>query len=166
MELFGCTDVLKTGSAAQEVIVILPALQREDCTMDRRNMLASLGLVTLAAFASADEPAPKAKSGLKGVPAITVEELAAAIRKEGFQWRFIGRQITFTGVVLNAGEAPRVRIDGMDKDKLDTAVIHNTLADNRLQAGDRVRARALIVDQWYGVWQVWKYEITLVKAEP
>src|SRR5436309_12391940 len=115
---------------------MLAALQLEDRNMGYRDMLASLGLVALAALVCpAAAPAPEAKSGRKGVPAVTVAELAAAIRKEGFQWRFIGRQITFTGVVLTAGAAPRVRIEGMDKDRLDTAAIHNTLADNRLQAG-------------------------------
>jgi hypothetical protein len=128
--------------------------------MNRREVLTSLGFVALgASTCPASEPGPKEKSGLKGVPTVTVEELAAAIRKEGFQWRFIGRQITFTGVVVTAGAAPHVRVDGMDKDKLDTAALHNSAADNGLKPGDKVQVRGLIVDQWYGVWQVWKYEL-------
>jgi hypothetical protein len=60
--------------------------------------------------------------------------------------------------------APRVKIAGMDEGKFDTAVIHNALADNHLKAGDKVQVRGLIVDQWYGVWQVWQYTMKLANA--
>lgn len=134
--------------------------------MNRRNVLASLGVATLgASLGPAAAPDPE-RAGLKGVPTTTVEELAGSIREEGFQWKFIGRQIAFTSTVITVGAAPRVRIEGMDKDNFDTAVIHNAPANNRLKAGDMVQLRGLIVDQWYGVWQVWRYEMRLVNASP
>lgn len=87
--------------------------------------------------------------------------MAGAFRQEGFQWRFIGRQITFRATVLAAGAAPRVRIEGLDRGRHDTASLHNLGADNRLKPGDKVEVRGLIVDQWYGVWQVWRYSLQL-----
>ena len=72
------------------------------------------------------------------------------------------RQITFNATVLRPGAKPEVRIDGLEKDHFDQAVLHNALADNQLKAGDRVRVTGLIVDQFYGVWQVWKYELRAV----
>jgi hypothetical protein len=102
---------------------------------------------------------------LKGVPMTTVEELVASLRKEGFQWKFIGRQIDFRGTVLSAGPVPRVRIAGMDKDKLDTAWLHTTNTDNSVKVGQQLQIRGLIVDQHYGVWRVWKYTCSVVDQE-
>jgi hypothetical protein len=131
--------------------------------MNRRSALASLGAVALGGFAGS-EAAAAADAQLQGVPAITVEELAQALRTEGFQWKFVGRQIAFRATVLDAGATPRVRIAGLDKDRFDTARLHNVAADNRLKAGDQVQVRGLIVDQWYAVWQVWKYELKVSEA--
>jgi hypothetical protein len=131
--------------------------------MDRRDVLASLGLGALAAPTTA-EPRREERARLKGVPVVTVEELAAAIRKEGFQGRFIGRQITFMAVVLTAGTAPRVRIEGMDPGKLDTAALHHGGSETSVQVGQRLKVRGLIVDQWYGVWQVWQYDWAVVES--
>jgi len=108
-------------------------------------------------------PAPDARGAARtGAPAITVGELAAELRKKGFRWNVVGRQITFNATVLRPGAKPEVRIDGLEKDHFDQAVLHNALADNQLKAGDRVRVTGLIVDQFYGVWQVWKYELRAV----
>ncbi len=110
------------------------------------------------------DPTSEDGSGRKGVPRISVEELAAAIRKEGFQWRHIGRQIAFTAVVEAAGAAPRVRIEGMDKGKFDTAVLYRGGSDNSVKVGQRVKVRGLVVDQAYGVWQVWCHECSAIDA--
>jgi len=132
--------------------------------MHRRDVLASLGAVALGAAGDAMAEAAPESSGLKGVPALTAAELDAALRKEGFQWRFIGRQIRFTATVVAAGATPRVRIEGMGSRLLNTAVLHHAPVDHHLKAGDRVQVRGLIVDQWYGVWQVWQYQLSLVDA--
>ena len=131
--------------------------------MNRRDVLTSLGLAALGASHghTAEPDRGPMQFRLEGVPTTTVEELASALRKEGFQWKHIGRQIGFTATVLTSGAAPRVRIEGMDKGHFDTAVIHNALADIALKAGGKVRFRGLIVDQWYGVWQVWRHEMRL-----
>jgi hypothetical protein len=105
------------------------------------------------------EPAKPAAAGRTGAPPITVAELAAGLRKEGFQWKFVGREITFEATVLEPGPTPKVRITGLDEGRVDTAVLHNVPADNRLKAGDAVRVTGLIADQWYGVWQVWPHEL-------
>jgi hypothetical protein len=127
-------------------------------------MLACLGAATVAASVGRTAEQGGDDEGLKGVPKTTVEELVVSLRKEGFQWRFVGRQITFTATVVAAGAAPRVKIADMDEGKLDTAVIHNALADNHLKAGEKVQVHGLIVDQWYGVWQVWKYTMKVSTA--
>ncbi len=93
------------------------------------------------------------------MPRISVEELVAEMRKEGFQWRYIGRQITFTAVVTTAGPALRVRIEGMDNGK---AVLHPLRYENSAKVGQKVKVRGLLTDQCYGVWQVWCYEISVV----
>lgn len=102
------------------------------------------------------------KTGRKGVPQITVEQLKKEIRQEGFQWRFIGHEIEFTS---SKWEGNRVHIDGMEKEILDTAVIH--FGEGRVNRfdnlGEKIRVRGLIVDQWYGVWQIWPYSMTNVK---
>jgi RNA polymerase sigma factor (sigma-70 family) len=101
-------------------------------------------------------------SGRKGIERITVEELAKRLREEGFQWKIVGRQITFTATVLTPGATPRVRIEGMDKGHFDRATLHNVGADNRLKPGDRVRVTGLIVDQVYGGWKIWAYSLTVL----
>ncbi len=107
------------------------------------------------------QPPPGAKKGSRDeVPTITVEDLVSGLRKEGFQRKFIGHQIEFTAIVLRGGAQPRIRIEGMERDRFDTAVIHHAPPENRLKSGDKVQVRGLIVDQWYGVWQIWKYEMT------
>jgi hypothetical protein len=104
--------------------------------------------------------AERKDAGREGTERITVEELAKRLREEGFQWKFVGRQITFTATVLTPGAAPRVRIEGMDKGKLDRAILHHVAADNHLKPGDKVRVTGLIVDQGYGIWQIWRYSLT------
>src|SRR4051812_3121721 len=94
---------------------------------------------------------------LKGVPVTTVEELVTTLRKEGFQWRFIGRQIDFKGTVISESPNLRVRIAGMDKDRLDTAWLHLTSVENSVKKGQQVEVRGLLIDQHYGVWRVWVY---------
>ena len=128
--------------------------------MNRRDILTTLGIATFGASLC---NAAETEKG-RGLPATTAEDLAAAVRKEGFQWKFVGRNITFTGVVVDEGTVPRVRIDGMEKDNLDSAAIHNAPANKSLATEDKVELHGLIVDQWYGVWQVWCYELTLAKV--
>jgi hypothetical protein len=131
--------------------------------MRRRELLGTLGVVAMGGSAGAARASNNQESPhLKGVPVVTVEELAAAIREEGFQWRHIGHQFDFIGIVVDAEENPRMRIEGMDEGKADTAVLHPRVADHSLKVGQRVQVRGLIVDQWYGVWQVWRYGLSLV----
>jgi len=114
-------------------------------------------------LAAENLPRAEAESaGRKGVPSLTVEELARDLRQEGFQWRFIGHQIAFTARVVNPGTAPTVRIKGLDEDDFNTAVIHNAPAESHFKLGDKVHVKGLIVDQAYGVWQIWSYGISPV----
>lgn len=101
----------------------------------------------------------------RGTPTTTVEQLAASVRAEGFQWKFLGQRLEFTGEVVREGQHAQLRIEGMEKDKLDTAALHNARPDMKLKVGDRVRVRGMIVDQWYAVWQVWCYEMSRADAK-
>jgi hypothetical protein len=147
--------------------------------MKRRAVLASLGAVALAGTAGLTaepdapaSPAPTAtspvpvrpKRKLEGVAGITVAELAAALRKEGFQWRFVARLLEFKATVVSPRPHLEVRIHGLDEDFFDTAVLHNARPDQTWKVGDQLRVEGLIVDQWYGVWQIWEYSATRVDA--
>ncbi len=114
---------------------------------------------------AAPEPAaPKpVRQTKRDIPAITVEELASGLRKDGFQWTPIGKQMTFRCLVIRAGASPTVQIEGMKKDSMDTAVLHNMLSDNTLKVGDTLDVTGLIVDQWYGVWQIWEYSTKVIR---
>ncbi len=128
-----------------------------------------IALSRLPAIAAESEIAkigPTNGGRAKGAPTITVEKLAEELRTEGFQWRFVGRQITFTATAIEGGANPRLRIDGLKKDSFDTAVLHNARPDIQLKPGEKVRVTGLIVDQWYAVWQIWRYEMDRVEVTP
>lgn len=127
--------------------------------MNRRDVLASLGVVALGGTGGfAAEPDSEGR-GRNGIPTVTVEQLAADLKKDGFQWSFLGRQMSFTATVLTVGTAPRVRIVDINDDRFGTAALHNISGANLLKVGDKIKVRGLLVDQWYGVWQIWKYEV-------
>lgn len=121
---------------------------------------AALGVGGGSAARAADVPASKSK--FESIPSVTVKELAQGIREEGFQWKFLARQLVFTGTVVEASPMIRIRIDGMDDGKLDHAALHQPGTRMELKAGERLEVRGLLVDQWYGVWQVWCYQVSRV----
>jgi hypothetical protein len=130
----------------------------------RRTFLTTIALLAVraaSAQAANTDHSPKTPQGgksagrLTGVRSITVEELARD--REGSQGRSVGCQIVFNASVLVGGTDSRMHIDGTGD--LGIATIHNTPKDFVLLPNQKVRIRGLIVDQWYGVWQIWCYEI-------
>ena len=130
----------------------------------RRTFLSTLALLAVRAAsgsAANTDSSPQTPEGgksagrLKGVRSITVEELARD--REGSQGRSVGCQIVFNASVLVGGADSRMHIDGMGD--LGIATIHNAPKNFGFVPNEKVRVRGLIVDQWYGVWQIWCYEM-------
>lgn len=133
--------------------------------MHRREAFGVLGAVAVgASIGRCDSPEPRdAGSSLSDVPAITVKELRAAIAKKGFQWSFIGKRLEFSATVISKDDHFTLRINGLQENKLDTAVLHNS-SSKAFAIGEQLEVDGLIVDQWYGVWQIWQYTIARKEA--
>lgn len=123
---------------------------------------ATVLILCLASPGIADDTQPVPRT-TRVTPNGTVAELARELREEGFQWRFLGRRLAFTATVLTHKNQLHVQIDGMDKERFDTAMIHNLPPNLELKPGERLQISGMIVDQWYAVWQIWNYEISRVK---
>lgn len=133
--------------------------------MRRREAFGALGAVAaIASIGQCDDPERRnVGSSLTDVPAITVGELRTAIEKQGFQWSFIGKRLEFSAIVISKDNHFKLRINGLQKDKLDIAVLHNS-SSKAFTVGDQLEVSGLIVDQQYGVWQIWQYAIARKKA--
>jgi hypothetical protein len=101
-------------------------------------------------------------SALQGAPApaawpprTTVEELNAMVKAGNYHLvrkQKVAHQIEAVGVVDKVGRWPMLRLSGGW-----LAHLHNVSEDHGLRPGDRVKFRALIVDEAYSGLQLWAY---------
>lgn len=98
---------------------------------------------------------PVAPAPAEWPPRTTVEELNAMVKAGNYHLvrkQKVAHQIEAIAVVEKVGHWPLLRLPGGW-----WAHLHHLPADHGLKAGDRVRFRALIVDEAYHGLQLWTY---------
>ncbi len=129
--------------------------------MDRRRALVVAAGLPLTVVSSATACSAAENGMIPEVPTITVKELSEGLRKDGFQHRYLARQIRFECVcvplkgALDKAEIPYCLIDGLEKSPMPKARLYN--GNVELKKGMRLSVHGLIVHQDYGVWSIWVY---------
>ncbi len=96
-------------------------------------------------------------------PRTTVEELNTMVKAGNYhrvRTKKIAHQIEASGVVQSVGHWPLLKLPGGW-----WAHLHNVPKDHGLKVGDRVKFRALIVDEAYKGLQLWTYSWSKVEAK-